>query len=69
MHLTIDWQVVFQIVGSIAAIIISIVGFFSARTLRQIDQNQRELFDRVHVLEVDFYTLKGEHIGSSHMQK
>jgi len=67
MHLTIDWQVVFQVIGSIAALTISIVGFFSARTLNKIDANQTELFNRVHSLEVDFYTLKGEHL--QHIKK
>ena len=67
MHLTIDWQVVFQVIGSIAALTISIVGFFSARTLNKIDANQTELFNRVHSLEVDFFTLKGEHL--QHIKK
>jgi len=35
--------------------------WFSIRTLRGIDANQREMFKRMKNLERDFYTLRGEH--------
>jgi hydrogenase-4 membrane subunit HyfE len=47
-----------------------VIAFFMVRTLRSIDQNQRdqaitqkELFDRMHAVEKDFYELLGEHKG------
>ena len=39
----------------------TLIGFFSSRTLTGIDKNQADLFDRLHVLERDFYTLQGSH--------
>ncbi len=35
--------------------------WFAIRTLRLIDQNQQVLFDRMTILERDFYILRGEH--------
>ncbi len=37
------------------------VAWFIVRTLRQIDRNQTELFERQVQLERDFYELRGEH--------
>ncbi len=35
--------------------------WFSVRTLRAIDANQREMFKRLTTLERDFYELRGAH--------
>lgn len=42
---------------------LAVISWFSVRTLITIDKNQKELFDRMHNLEKDFYTLRGEHNG------
>ena len=46
-------------------VLISVVSFFLIRTLRQIDANQRELYERLHKVEVDLACLKGEHKAMS----
>lgn len=38
-----------------------VVAWFLVRTLRGIDRNQTELFNRMHLVEKDLYTLQGEH--------
>jgi len=45
--------------------LVSIVSFFLIRTLRQIDSNQRELYERLHKVEVDLACLMGEHKAMS----
>lgn len=51
------WDVISGLVGGLFII----VSFFMVRTLKKIDQNQTELFQRLHNLENDFHELKGEH--------
>ncbi len=41
--------------------LIMIVGWFAIQTLRKINENQIELFNRLHSLENEFHILKGEH--------
>lgn len=57
----IDWAIITQVALAIGGTFMAVLGFLSARTLNKIDTNQTELFNRLHVLETDFYTLKGEH--------
>ena len=45
--------------------LIFIVGWFAIRTLKKIDSNQNELFNRLHSLETEFHVLKGEHNARS----
>jgi hypothetical protein len=42
-------------------IAVTIVGYFIVRTLKQIDRNQNELFDKLNGLRSEFDLLKGEH--------
>ena len=42
-------------------VLLGVVGFFVANTLRSIDRNQALLFERQAALERDFYELRGEH--------
>lgn len=53
--------IIFAIVQSLVGLLVGIVGFFASRTLRSVDSNQSTLFERMHILEKDFYTLQGEH--------
>jgi hypothetical protein len=40
-----------------------IIGFFTVRTLKQIDTNQQQLFAKLNNLSEEFHVLKGEHIA------
>lgn len=51
------WDVVSGLISSLFVL----AGFFMIRTLKKIDANQTELFQRLHTLENDFHELKGEH--------
>ena len=53
--------IIFAIVQSLVGLLVAIIGFFGARTLRSVDTNQTTLFERMHILEKDFYVLQGEH--------
>lgn len=67
MH--IDWDILFKCIVILFGGLMSITGFLSARTLNKIDANQQELFNRLHLLEKDFYELRGEHKSSDHMKR
>lgn len=54
-------DLILQVVSAIASIAISVIAYFLVRTLKQIDRNQSNLFQRIHDLETEFHTLKGEH--------
>jgi hypothetical protein len=44
-------------------LVIVIIGFFTVRTLKQIDANQQQLFIKLNNLSDEFHVLKGEHIA------
>lgn len=67
MH--IDWDILFKIFVILFGLLSSVTGFLMVNTLNKIDLNQRELFDRMHALEKDFYELRGEHKSSDHMKR
>jgi heme/copper-type cytochrome/quinol oxidase subunit 2 len=54
--------------SALVSILVIIIGFFFARTFKQIDENQKrtadiqdETFRRLNTLTIDHYKLKGEH--------
>lgn len=49
----------------IIAMCFAVLSFFMCRTLRQIDRNQDQLFERINTLSKDFYELKGAHDAKS----
>lgn len=66
MHETLLY--VLTIAGSLIVGLFTVLGFFGVRTLKQIDENQRNLasqfkgvYLRVDKLEGDFNYLKGQH--------
>ena len=54
---TIHW--VLMGVGGIFSLMLAVIGFFAVRTLRQVDQNQTELYHRLTIVEKDFYVHRG----------
>jgi hypothetical protein len=45
----------------IAVFALSGLVFFAVRTLKKVDVNQNIMFERLHSLETEFNTMKGEH--------
>lgn len=45
----------------ITTVLFSIVSFFVVRTMRQIDRNQHELFNRLREIEISLTKLATEH--------
>lgn len=50
-----------QMLTVITTVLFSIVSFFLVRTLRQIDRNQQELFNRLREVEISLAKLMAEH--------
>ena len=50
-----------DVLSALIGALFLIISFFLVRTIQSIDANQKELFNRMHQLEMDFYTLQGEH--------
>lgn len=51
----------FDVLWLITVVAFGIIVFFAARTLKKIDNNQTELFNRMHTVETDLSYLRGEH--------
>lgn len=56
-----SWFEHVDLMQSVIVLLFAAFIWFSIRTLRGIDANQREMFKRLTSLERDFYMLRGEH--------
>jgi len=56
-----SWFEHVDLMQAVIAATILVLAWFMIRTLKTIDSNQKELFERMHSLEKDFYVLQGEH--------
>lgn len=56
-----SWVEHFDLINVIAGSLFMAIIWFMIRTLQSIDKNQKELFERMHTMERDFYQLRGEH--------
>ena len=55
------WYALPDVMQLIIGILFAAFLWFMVRTLKQIDTNQRILFQRLESLEKEFYTMRGEH--------
>lgn len=51
----------FDFMWVIVCIALAVITWFAVRTMKQIDKNQANLFDRMHEVEQDLSYLQGEH--------
>jgi hypothetical protein len=56
-----SWFEHMDLMNSIIAGLVLAIIWFMIRTLKKIDENQTNLFNRVGVVERDLYELRGEH--------
>jgi hypothetical protein len=59
--MTPSWIEHVDLVQAILVGCIGLISWFTARTLKLVDRNQTELFNRITHLEREFYRLQGEH--------
>ena len=52
-----------EFISILISVMLTVILWFISRTLRKIDANQTELFNRLDTLSKDFYELRGEHRG------
>jgi len=53
--------IMYRFFVSLASIAVLIIGYLAARTLRQIDINQSELFHKINIISDSHHELKGAH--------
>lgn len=56
-----SWFEHVDLINTVAAALFMAVIWFMVQTLKKIDTNQTELFNRLNTIEKDLYELRGEH--------